>query len=100
MQTPTEVKHFIESRHGLLNLIENSKHVNAEYRPRSGKRSQSKLALDHFWSSVEGMEFREMFEDCLGGELAASLLRGAGAITKSAVFTLIIEHRMRKGLKP
>lgn len=98
MRTTSEVVAFIRGNPPLVNLIEGSRHVNAEYKPRSKRRSQSGLAMRHFWESEDGREFRFRFEMCAGGEKAAGLLRGAGAKVKSAVFTVIIEYRHKEGI--
>lgn len=97
MNSTQEVINAIKANTEVLNLITDSKFVNAEYRPRSQKRSQSKLALNHFWDSEKGAAFRMACEDLFGGDSASGLLRGREAKIKSAVYTIIIEYRASKG---
>lgn len=98
MQKIHEVAEVIRSTPELIELIQTSEYTNATYKPKSKKRSQSGLAMECFWAGPDGVRFRMRFEKHLGDK-AAGLLRCGGAKTKSAVFSLIIEHRLAKGLE-
>lgn len=99
MNSTQEIIKAIKANPKVLNLILDSEYVNAVYKPRSKRRSQSKLALNHFWTSEEGAAFRLACEDLFGGESVPGLLRGREAKIKSAVFKLIIEYRASKGFE-
>lgn len=97
MDLTIEAIRAIKANAEVLNLITGSNFVNARYKPRSSKRSPSKMAFSRFWSSEEGAAFRLVCEN-LFKEAAPGLLRGRTAKIKSAVYTIIIEYRAEKGL--
>lgn len=96
MKTITDFLQTIKGDAELTALIHKSADVTRSYTPRkqrSGARRQrtaSGIALDHFWESLEGAQFRACFESRFGVNLADNQARSG---IKIALHMYISEFR-------
>lgn len=96
MKTISDFLELIKNDNEIIAIIQASEFLKKDYRPRNrhhsknSARTESGIAMKHFWSSLDGIKVRMILETKYGLNLGDTRLRGAIKTALALYFTEVV----------